>query len=56
MQSVCHGYRCILLYINLILCSGFPETYAKLERGWGQSAMGICCSFVEIYAHLEERM
>ena len=25
--SVCHGYMCILLYVKLIQCSGFPEIY-----------------------------
>ena len=25
--------RCILLYVKLIWCSGFPEIYAKLEEG-----------------------
>ena len=46
MESVCHGYMCILLYVKLIWCSGFPEIYAWLEDGaWGQSAMGICAFF-----------
>ena len=66
MGSVCHGYMCILLYVKLLQCSGFPEIYAWLEEGaWGQCAMGICaffymsnfCSvvvFPEIYAQLEE--
>ena len=31
VQSVCHGYRCILLYINLIL-----------RRVFSHSVMGIC--------------
>ena len=26
------------------------------RRGCSQSDMGICCGFVEIYAHLEERV
>ena len=26
---------CILLYIKLIWCSGFPEIYAQLEEGVG---------------------
>ena len=30
--SVCHGYICILLYVKLMQCSGFPEIYAQL---WG---------------------
>ena len=46
MGSVCHGYMCILLYVKLLQCSGFPEIYAQLEEGaWGQSAMGICAFF-----------
>ena len=54
---------CILLYVKLIWCSGFPEIYAQLEEGV-MSAFGICafflyvkliwCSgFPEIYAQLE---
>ena len=42
MGSICHGYMCIVLYMKLIWCNGFPEIYASLEEGWGQSAMGIC--------------
>ena len=43
MESVCHGYMCILLYVKLLQCSGFPEIYAWLEEGaLGHSAMGIC--------------
>ena len=50
MRSVCHGYMCILLYVKLIWCSGFPEIYGQLEEG-GQSTIGlyvkpICCSGV----------
>ena len=46
MGSVCHGYMCILLYVKLLQCSGFPEIYGWLEEGtWGQSAMGICAFF-----------
>ena len=32
---------CILLYMKLIWCSGFPEIYAELEEGC-PSAMGRC--------------
>ena len=42
MQSVCHGYMCILQYVKLISYIGFPYIYAGLEEGWSQSAMGIC--------------
>ena len=38
-----------------------PEVYIFIllyewRRGCSQSDMGICCGFVEIYAHLEERV
>ena len=39
MGSICHGYMCILLHMKLMWCSGFPEIYAQLEEGCGQSAM-----------------
>ena len=26
--SICHGYMCILLYMKLMWCIGFPEIYA----------------------------
>ena len=29
MGSVFHGYMCILLYVKLMWCSGFPEMYAE---------------------------
>ena len=41
MGSVCHGYICILLYVKLLWCSGFPEIYAQLKEGGGQFAIGI---------------
>ena len=42
LQSICHGYMCIVLYMKLFWCNGFPDIYAQLEkRGQGQSAMGI---------------
>ena len=34
MGSVCHGYMCILLYVEVIGCSGFPEIYPQLEEGY----------------------
>ena len=37
MGSVCHGYMCILLYMKLFWCSGFPEIYARLGEGVGVS-------------------
>ena len=41
MGSICHGYICIVLYMKLIWCNGFPEIYAQLEEGVGHSAMGM---------------
>ena len=45
---------CILLYMQLIWCNGFPEIYAQLEEGWGQSVMKLmqCSGLPEIYAWL----
>ena len=42
MGSICHGFMCIVLYMKLMCCNGFPEIYAQLDEGWGQSAMDIC--------------
>ena len=42
MESICHGCMCIVLYMQLLWCHGFPGIYAQLEEGWGQSAIGIC--------------
>ena len=39
--SVCHGYMCILLYMKLIWCSGFPEIYAQLQMGVGSVCHGV---------------
>ena len=43
--AICHGYMCIVLYMKLMWCTGFPEIYAQLEEGWGQSATGICALY-----------
>ena len=40
--SICHGYMCIVLYMKLIWCNGFPDIYAQVEEGVGQLAIGIC--------------
>ena len=37
MGSVCHGYMCFLLYVEIIWCSGFPEIDGGLEVGGGVS-------------------
>ena len=31
--SICHGYMCIVLYMKLICCNGFPDIYAWLGEG-----------------------
>ena len=36
--SICHGYMCIVLYVKLMWCTGFPEIYAQLEERIGQLA------------------
>ena len=41
MGSICHGYVCILPYMKLMQCNGFPEIYARLE--------GVHLS--EVYVH-----
>ena len=40
---VCHGYMCILPYVQLIGfgCNGVAQIYGQLAGG-GPSAMGIC--------------
>ena len=43
MGAVCHGYMCILLYVKLIWCSGFPEIYAQLEEEVGSVCHGYMC-------------
>ena len=29
MGSICHGYMCIVQYMKLIWCNGFPEIFAS---------------------------
>ena len=40
MGSVCHGYMCILLYMNLFGAVVLHRSMVNWRRGWGQSAMG----------------
>ena len=40
--SVCHGYLCILLYLNLFSVVVLHRSLVDERRGWGQSALGIC--------------
>ena len=42
-EYICLWYMCILLYVKLIWCSGFPEIYAQLKGD--TSAFGICAFF-----------
>ena len=59
--SICHGYMCIVLYIELIWCNGFAEIYDLLEGVNCHGYMCIvlymkliwCIGFAEIYAELE---
>ena len=34
-----HCYICILLYVKCSWCSGLPEIYGGLEKGWGLPAL-----------------
>ena len=45
MGSICHGYMCILLYMKLIWCNGFPGIYGQLEEG----GMGSVCTGVVVF-------
>ena len=47
MGSICHGYMCILLYMKLMWCSGFPEIYACLEgvESVCHDDLGICAFY-----------
>ena len=38
-------YMCILLYMKIIWCSGFPEIYAQLEEG-----VGSVCAWVYVHS------
>ena len=42
---------CILLYVKLIWCSGFPEIYAQLEEGVGSVCHGYMC--ILLYVKLD---
>ena len=65
VESICHGYICIVLYMLLILCNGFPDVCVQLEEGVESICHGYMCivlymkllwcnGFPEIYAQLEE--
>ena len=45
--SICEYFFVVLL---------FHRSIFEWRRALVKSAMGICCGFVEIYAHLEERV
>ena len=53
LGSIWHRYMCIVLYMKLMWCNGFPKIYEQLQlqllliwrRGWGQSGMGICALY-----------
>ena len=67
MGSICHWYMCIVLYMKLISCNGFPGIYASLEEGVGVNLPWVyvhsaiyetiwCNGLPWIYGQLEERM
>ena len=40
---ICHGYMCIVLYMELIWYNGFPVIYARLDEGVGSICHGYMC-------------
>ena len=46
-RYICPGYMCILLYVKLIWCSGFPQIYGLLEEGY------ICPGYMCILLHVK---
>ena len=66
-ESICYGFKCILLYIKPIWCCHFAEIYAGLEEGVESVHQYmcillyvklICCTviFQKFYARLEEKV
>ena len=49
MGSVCHGYLCILLYLNLFGVVVLHRSLVDERRGWGQSAVGSVCTGVVVF-------
>ena len=35
MGSICHGYMCIVLYMKLFWCNGFPEICGSISAKFG---------------------
>ena len=52
MGSICHRCVCIVLYMKLIWCHGFPEIYAQLEAGGGSICHSYMCNVLYIYMKL----
>ena len=51
VESVHHGYMCILQYVKLICCTGFPKFYARIggEGGVSLSWVYVQYSICETY-------
>ena len=46
---------CILLYVKLIWCSGFPEIYGQLEEGvMSDLGMSVCLHLVYVHSSICE--
>ena len=45
---------CILLYVKLIWCSGFPQIYGQLEEDLLYFKLMQCCGIPEIYGQLDD--
>ena len=48
-QEVCPRYLCIMLYMKLIWCNGFPEISAHLKEGVGSICHGYIYALFYIY-------
>ena len=53
MGLICHGYMCIVLYMKLFCCNGFPEKYAQMEEGVGINLLWECVHYaIYIYIYI----
>ena len=52
MGSVYHGYICIVLYMKVIWCNGFPHIYAQLEEGMGSICHRYMCIVLYIIIYI----
>ena len=51
VESICHGYMCIVLYMKLIWCNGFPADLCSIGGGGGVNLpwVDVHCAIYETY-------